>query len=149
MYYFLGPYSRRLVQRVLEGTDVPEIVKSEEVASLLKEFYSSLSLEPLVNHQIVQHLFDVYVTTLQLFLKSAIQGETKEGENNFTETVKDGLLYAIKTYMDRTNQLQVTGDMLERIGKNGDKLIRIMGGKAKRKTRRLKKRRTRHVNRKR
>jgi hypothetical protein len=51
--------------------------------------------------------------------------------------------------MDRTNQLQVTGDMLERIGKNGDKLIRIMGGKAKRKTRRLKKRRTRYVNRKR
>ena len=149
LYYFLGPYSRRLVQRVLEGTDVPEIVKSEEVASLLKKFYSSLSLEPLVNHQIVQHLFDVYVTTLQLFLKSAIQGETKEAENNFTERVKDGLLYAIKTYMDRKNQLQVTGHELERIGNNGDKLIQIMGGKAKRKTRRLKKRRTRHVNRKR
>ena len=148
MYYFLGPSSSNLVKRVLEGTFVSEIVKSEEIASLLKDFYRSFSVEPVLNHQIVKHLFGVYLTTLHIFLKSAIQGETKIPET-FREQAKDSLLYMIKNFIDPKNELQVTDRDLDRIGTKDDKLFRIMGGKAKRKTRHFKKRRTRHVNRKR
>ena len=147
LYYFLAPTTVKVIKKFLGGTSVPEIDLSDEVANLLKSVYTNIATrDDNLIAQIVRDLFDVYITTLHIFLKKAIEGPTKEFERS---ALKNSLLSAIIRIMDSSKKdPDLTKDDLSFIQENEGKVFRLMGG-MKRKTRHVKKRRTRHVNRKR